>query len=499
MASGAGILVGSRYAMALLGWAGTVLVIRQLSEADWGRYSLIFSLLGVIGMVSDLRIGRVVMRAVMDDAEAPAESAGAYVLLRGVIGLVSYALAMAVVVLGNYPDDVVHGTAIAGTVLLITSCASAVELVFEARLWLRDVGVVAVAAQVVQFVGILGLVAVDQVSVVWFTVPPVAAAVVHLLVLSRRARGALRLTVAPTKWWAWLREAAPLALGGALTETYMRIDSVMLSKLDTFTSVGLYTIGYKFADIVATFPGAILTPAFTMLVQAWPDAPERFRATVRQALVLLAVAAAGVGVGFVAFADPVIALLYGERYLPGADAARLLVLSQAVNFGSVLCFTVLAAIGRHRLYPLAAVVGLAANIGLNLVLIPRWSFHGAAVATISTEVLVLAVLAVGASRVPGVRPLPWGALAKVAGAAVLMALVAAATVPILPWPLAMVGTGLAYLAGLHVLRVAGPGGLRALARPGPATPAGEDDDDAGDPSGREAVVGDRPEQRPGPP
>ena len=93
-----------------------------------------------------------------------------------------------------------------------------------------------------------------------------------VLVMGRTVR--VRIRVEWVRWWLWLKEAAPLALGAALDTVYFRIDIVMLSLLDTYRAVGVYSVGYKFSDLLGALPLAVVTPALTMLVAAWPDDPE---------------------------------------------------------------------------------------------------------------------------------------------------------------------------------------------------------------------------------
>jgi O-antigen/teichoic acid export membrane protein len=108
------------------------------------------------------------------------------------------------------------------------------------------------------------------------------------------------------------------------------------------------------------------------------------------------------------------------------------------------------------------------------VLIPEWSYNGAAVATVLTEVVVLGILAAGLGSLP-VRPFPWSSLGKVVLASTCMTAVSLAVWSVTWWPVAAVVSGLVYLAALHLLNVYGPGGLRALARhEEPVGPRGSD-------------------------
>ena len=61
--SGASVLVAGRYAVAALAWIGTVIIVRQLTVEEFGEYSVIFSLLGIVGFIADLRISRIVLVA----------------------------------------------------------------------------------------------------------------------------------------------------------------------------------------------------------------------------------------------------------------------------------------------------------------------------------------------------------------------------------------------------------------------------------------------------
>jgi O-antigen/teichoic acid export membrane protein len=463
---GASVLVAGRYAVAVLAWIGTAIVIRELTRVEWGQYSYVFGLLGIVGLVADLRLSRIVLRDVMHaGAEVSGRVVGSYVALRLVIGVVSYLVALAWVLIGGQPAPVVAATAVAGLNLITLSAAWGVILLFEARLYLRDVSVAQVAGQVVQFLGVVALAASSLASILWFAWAAVLNAVVVLawLLVAARRHTRLRLHVDLHRWGIWVREAAPLALGAALDTVYFRIDIVMLAALDSFRAVGSYNVGYKFSDLLGAVPLAVATPALTMLVACWPDDPEGFRRTFRQASVILAVGAVGAGVGFSLFAEPLVVTLYGARYRDAADAARLLVAGQALHFFTLLCFSTLVAAGRHRLYPAAMLVGVGLNVGLNAAWIPRWSYLGSAWATVLTEVVVLGVLAAGVARVPGVRPWPARPLLVCGGAGAVMAAVALALRPVLPWPAAAAVAGGAYLATCHLARVDGPGGLRALA------------------------------------
>ena len=54
-------VVLSRVVVAALGWAGSVIIARALDAEQWGQFSFVFALLGVMSIVTDLGVGRVVL------------------------------------------------------------------------------------------------------------------------------------------------------------------------------------------------------------------------------------------------------------------------------------------------------------------------------------------------------------------------------------------------------------------------------------------------------
>lgn len=462
--------MAGRYVVAGLAWLGTLLIIKRLSVQEFGDYSVIFSLLGIVGFIADLRLSRIVLEEVIDaDEAAAAQIVGSYTGLRLVIGLVSYAVAIGVVLLGaaaaGYSRDIVLGTALGGLNLIILSVAFGLILLFEARLWLRDISIASILGQLAALVMIVGLTIAGAGSILWY----VAATVINALVLiswilfSVRRGTRIRIRFERSRWWRWLRDAAPLALGAALDTIYFRIDVLMLSIIATSTAAGIYNVGYKFSDLVGAIPLAVVTPALTLMVEAWPTDLARLRLVFRHAYVILLVAAVGACVLFVAYAEPLIVLATKEEYRVAAGSARLLVIGQGIHFFTLFAFTTLVAVKRHRLYPVAMLLGVVVNVGLNLVLIPEYSYLGAGWATIITEVLVLIALGLGVARIPGLRPFPVGPTVKVGVAGGLTGLVGWAALDRVPWPVGLGAMAVVYIVAIHLLAPNGAGGLRAFA------------------------------------
>jgi O-antigen/teichoic acid export membrane protein len=459
------VLFASRIVVAALGWAGSLLIVRRLSPNDWGEFSFVFNLLGLLGLVADFQTSRVVVGEVNEAGDDLTDLVGSFVAFRIALGALMYVLAIAIVVLGGYPTLVIEGVVVGGLSFFISTATWALYTVCQARLWLRVIALSMMAAQVVQFVVTVVLFVGHSHSMLHYVAAFVLFDVVTLIwmvvALWRIVR--VRPRVRLDEWWHWVKDAAPLAVGSTLGTLYFRIDGVMLSKLDSLRAVGVYQIGYKFSDLLAFMAPAMLGAVLPLMIRAWPDATAEFRKTFREAFVIFIAFGAFAVVTFAVMCAPTIHLLYEARYWHAVRPARLLVAGQALNLFTELTFVTLVAAGRRGIYPIATLAGVVTNVVLNFILIPRYSVTGAGISTIITEAIVLAILVYGVRDLP-IRPLPWRSIGVVALSAGALAVSLLAMRRVMPWELATVIGIVLYPAFLQVLRLEGRGGVIGFVR-----------------------------------
>ncbi len=465
--SNAGSLVGGRLLVAVLGWSGTIIIARTLDQETFGRFTFVFGVLGMMTIATDLGLGRVAISGVLPDADDRPAFAGTYIVLRSVLGLVGYGLAVGFTAIAGYPSEIISATAIAGLMVIIATASHAYELILQANLRMHVVAVSAVLGRLSQL-GLIVAVVVAGGGFLWLLVPAVLA---ELVIAAIKVPRALRLqpmsySVRPRLWWTLLVEAVPLSIGTALTTLYFRVDSIMLSKLGDFADVAVYGVAFKFIDLLHFLAISISAPLLTVLVKSWHNDKRAFHGAVDRATALLTLLAGVLVVHFALFAEQTIELLYGPSYSVGALALRLLIVGEVIAFCSILGLTMLTATGHHRPFPLIALAGLLVNVGLNAWVIPRWSFEGAAVTTILTELVVVLAMWWLVRRVPGLTPrsMPgfmsssitvsdwlsgWmssrgGVLVRGVAAIGLAVGLGAALRAVTPWPVAAVGAAVVY-------------------------------------------------------
>jgi O-antigen/teichoic acid export membrane protein len=157
-------------------------------------------------------------------------------------------------------------------------------------------------------------------------------------------------------------------------------DRIILERYVTLADLGVYALAYQFGSILSVLALSLsnaLSPTFSRVAVDSGEAPGLRRAATYYTL-LLALAALGLAL----LSGELIALLLPAAYLPAGPLIPWVVLGcfilgESYLFSNGLAFTA----GRTRSLAAATAVGAAANIGLNLLLVPRYGVLAAAVAT----------------------------------------------------------------------------------------------------------------------
>jgi O-antigen/teichoic acid export membrane protein len=158
----------------------------------------------------------------------------------------------------------------------------------------------------------------------------------------------------------------------------------------------------------------------------------------------------GLALGTMGASAWVAGILLGPVSAPAAQLLTILAISRSWVVVAYVATAKLVHGHRERRQLAVALAAVALNVGLNLVLIPRFGATGAAVATIATEALTVAFFVVGVRPLSGVRV--GGRVALVGGAAVAVALVSLR----LEDPVARAAlNGLCVVAGVALLVRAG--------------------------------------------
>ena len=383
------LVVGARAVAKLAVFVVVVLLWRHLGADNYGRFATMIVYVTLLGIVADLGLQTVFIRDASRDRTVLPRYLGNLLSARLLLSLV--ALVILAVALRLLSPALFPYTLAAFVLLLTTSYSSLLRAVFYIRGRL-GYEAIAIVAESLLLLG-LTIVAIQQ-RATWDAFLWVYAA--SYLFTCLFAFGVIR--------WGWhervsirldaafvrrlLTAGLPLALAFTITTIYAQLDIVLLQLFKNFQVVGWYSAANKYVDAVAWVPQSAMGAVFPALSMLAAGDRRRLAFAYEKSYKMLAILGLPLAVGLGVTADSIVHFTRGfEQSIP---ALRILAPSVALLFVNNAFIYTLTAINRQLDFTRLALVTLAVNVILNLVLIPPYSYLGAAAASTITEVALFA-------------------------------------------------------------------------------------------------------------
>jgi len=434
------------------------LTARTLDPSGLGVWTAVGAYVGIWGVLTDIGLTTVAMQRMAAEPERESEWLGALAGLRLALSVFVAALCAVTVPIFLATG---HVAAWILTLTIFSTGGSALMSVFNSRLRSG----LALSFSVLQnflWLGIVIALYKTNGDVVAFAIANtiLIALICGLQIRSAHRHAHIAWRAGRALWRPMMKVALPLGVASILITIYYQIDSVLLLQLSTTDEAGFYGAAYRFMAPLLVLPAAVMSSFFPVLSAANVHDPDRVRRLVQRAAELMAVISLPALAGAIVLSDPIVAKLYGANFARTAEVLPILVIAYvSICFGSLAGFLAPLLNLQWRLAIYSA-IGAAANIGLNVWLIPRYGALGSAWATVATEVLTMTLMLGTALLTLRLRVKPGRLLATLAVALAMAGVMQLATP--LGWAAAAIIGVVAYVGGLFALRVVRVDELRAL-------------------------------------
>lgn len=435
---------------------------RRLGAEGLGAYNLLLTFFFVVHSFTALGLNTLITREVARNREAALRYLASSSVL-GVTAAVLGALGLEIAVrLAGYDAQVTRSAWMIGIALLPSIVILYIEAIFIAYEQVHFIVYTALVENVLKvFIGLWLLHS-------GFGVGALIASFTALRFLALAVELAIfQLRIAPLAWRfdrevvRFLARNVPVFGGILVVATlYARADVFLLSTLSGLTAVGFYTAAYRLFALSQVVPKSFNTSIYPVLSHLFVHSPDGYRRakslSIRYTVVLLLPVAAGIhGV-----AEPVMRLLFGTEFVEAAPILRVVIWTLVPYGVTKVLASSLFASNRQVIDLNVNLLGLAANLALNLLLIPRYGAVGCAWSTLISMVFFLACQFFFLRRemLPIVRHAALGR--PLVAAAILAAFLVLTPHWLLPFRVA--GGAFLYVALIFALQVVTVGELRRL-------------------------------------
>jgi len=215
----------------------------------------------------------------------------------------------------------------------------------------------------------------------------ICALIAYLMVASRFGHPELRLRPS----WDDAREGAMFAVSLSAQSVYNDSDKVILARSGTLADVANYAVAYRIVDYSFVPVASLLAASYSRFFLKGAAGIASATSFARR-LLPFAVGFGALSGLCVLVAAPVVPLAIGSEYAAAVSALRWLAplgLFRALHY---LAADSLSGAGHQRIRAMSQVAVAVLNVAVCLVIIPRFSWHGAAAVSIASDGLLACVL-----------------------------------------------------------------------------------------------------------
>lgn len=171
---------------------------------------------------------------------------------------------------------------------------------------------------------------------------------------------------------------------------YLNLDTVMLGAMVGTTAVGLYVVAVKLQNVVKTIISAIINVLFTRLSNyLGNNMMEQYQKLLDKGIHLIIMITIPASIGLFLVSKQTILLLSGIEYINASFASEVLSLNLFFSVvDGILYYQILLPHGMEKSASKSTIIGALSNIILNFIFIPYFSYKGAALTTLISEIFV---------------------------------------------------------------------------------------------------------------
>jgi O-antigen/teichoic acid export membrane protein len=385
-------IVGKAVAVAI-GLITVKLLTNNLGVAGFGEYTTILNFLMMFGIVADLGLYVVLTTEIAHEDEQRTLKAISNIFTLRLVSaiLIVIGLGSLVALVTPYSWEVKSLIVLGSFGMVFMSLAQVLVGIFQKNLRTDRIVIAETLARLFLMVSVVTLSLTDNFRLIWIILAFVGSNILQFSYVLFYARKyfVIKLTFDWPYWKYLLKAAFPLFVVITFNLIYYKIDTLMLSVLKTPEDVGLYGVAYKILELLAVFPGMFVGLLLPIFAKYYVADKKIFQDVFGKGFMILATLAVPLVVGGLLMSEKIILLISGPDYSVATPALRLLFVGIGFIFFSNLFSNVLIGAGLQGKIMFISITGAIFNVLLNLYLIPRFSYVGAAFATSMTEGLVL--------------------------------------------------------------------------------------------------------------
>ena len=370
----------------------TVLAIaRKLGVENFGNYSFIISFAFIFSVFGSFGIDSILMREVSKAKKRASKYLGNVLFMKLILAIITLVISIAVIKMMNY--EFYFGIYIMIFSIILDFFSNTFISLFRAFQKMKYESLLLIFSKIVWASFILVLLFLNYSFIILifaFVISSTFNLILgSILCFSKITKPKFKLDI--DLWKFLIKNSWPLGLNLIFMTLFFRIDIVLLSLIKGSMAVGIYSAAHKVIDEFGFIRESLLIavfPMFCIFVHKLKNEKEIYKRTIKHLLVIFI----PIAVGGTLLAEKIILFLYKEPFIDSAIVLKILIWAIIVQAIYISGGYLLTALNKQKLLAISSAFAVLINVVLNLILIPKYSYVGAAVSNVLTLIFLVILL-----------------------------------------------------------------------------------------------------------
>ena len=371
----------------------TILMARYLGVSNYGILGFAISLTGILSFTVDFGISTHIVRHIAIDYSSAPKYLGNAIPLKGLFSLGSIFIILIVLILMKSNELTITVTLLFAIEMIIKSILSLLNGSFQAFEEGKYQGIGNTLLNIILLFFILisiyanlGIIAIA----ISYILANAIALVYEYYVLDKY------ITKPKFEFdWDFCKkitvQSLPFAAIILLTTVYYSIDVVMLTKIVGSYATGIYNATYKLISVLTLFYSVYTAVIFPVMSRFFEDDEKILIISFEKSIKYLMIIIIPIAIATMIYSSDVINIIYGNQYNNASSVLSILIWTVCLLFINGACNNLLNASHKEvtvtKIYLIAALF----NIILNFIMIPYFSYNGAAITTVLSDLLIVLI------------------------------------------------------------------------------------------------------------
>lgn len=378
----------------ILGFFTLMYSARYLGVEGFGTLSLALAFTGIFSVCMDLGLSTLTIREVARNKSLANDYVANITTIKIILAIITLVLIFGIVQLLGYNQETMQVVYIIALYTLFTAFTQLFYATFQAheKMEYQSLGIILSSGLLLNGVLLAIYLKLDIIQFSLIYLFTGASVLLYALTSYTQKFSFPTITVNLTIWKDLIKESWPFAITGISINLYLWIDTIMLSVMQGPDAVGLYNASYKLIMVLLFIPIVFNNAVFPLMSKYFISSKESLNLIFEKLLKTMMLAAIPIGVGTVIIAEKVILLIYGEQFIGAVVALQILIWSTVLIFTRSPFERLLESTNRQLVVTKVFIMGVIFNVIFNLIIIPKYSYVGAGIVTVLTDLIVLILL-----------------------------------------------------------------------------------------------------------